>query len=56
MDADSENQIPDNALIIGDDIKDVLTSSAEDSILKFRDEIITFVESDEYVRISQHGL
>ncbi len=52
-DADSRNQVPD--LILGDDIKNSVTSSAEDNINKFRDKIISFVESDEYVRISQQG-
>ena len=45
-----------NALIIGDDIKHVLGNTIEENLNEFRDEIITFVESDEYVRMAEHGL
>ena len=51
----SENRISKKALILGDDIKEVLENSPEDNLRKFRDNIITFVESDEYVHIAEHG-
>lgn len=45
-----------NALILGDDIRQVLESSPLENLQRFRDEIVSFVESDEYVRIATHGL
>lgn len=52
----SKNQISKNALILSDDIKEVIDNSPEENLRKFRDEIIAFVESDEYVALATNGL
>lgn len=51
-----ENRISKNALILGDDIKEVMGNSPENNLRKFRDDIIAFVESDEYVQIAKNGI
>jgi hypothetical protein len=48
--------ISKNALILGDDIREVLESTPEENLRRFRDQIVAFVESDEYVQIATHGL
>jgi hypothetical protein len=45
-----------NALILGDDIRQVLESSPLENLQRFRNEIVEFVESDEYVRIATRGI
>lgn len=47
---------PENRLILGDDIKDVMTSSPTANIEKFRSEFIDYLESDEYLEIAKNGL
>lgn len=51
-----ENQISKNALILGDDIKQVLENTPEENLRQFRDEIIAYVESDQYVEIATNGI
>ena len=52
----AENKISKNALILGDDIKKVLENTPEENLRQFRDEIIAYVESDQYVEIATNGI
>ena len=48
--------ISKDALILSDDIRQFLKSSPQDNLRRFRDEIVAFIESDEYVEIATNGL
>ena len=52
----SEPPISKNAMILSEDIKEFFESTPEQNLRKFRDEIVRFVESDEYVVIAKNGL
>jgi len=51
-----EPPISKNALILSEDIRDFFASEPEQNLRRFRDEIVKFVESDEYVEIAKSGL
>ena len=51
-----ENQTSKNALILGDDIKQVMDNSPEENLRRFRDDIIAYVESEQYVSIATNGV
>lgn len=51
-----ENTISKNSIILGDDIRKVIENSPDQNLLDFRDAIVSFVESEEYVQIAKHGL
>lgn len=46
-------QLSPNALILGDDIRDVLTRGTEDNIRALTARVVGFVESDEYLRFAE---
>jgi hypothetical protein len=52
----NELPISKNAMILSDDIKEVLESTPEQNLRRFRDDIVRFVESDAYVDIAKNGL
>jgi len=52
----SEPPISKNAMILSEDIKEVLESTPEQNLRRFRDDIVRFLESDEYVDIAKNGL
>jgi len=51
-----EDGLSENAIMLSDDIKDVLDRSPKANLLRFRDEIVAFVESEEYVAIAKNGI
>lgn len=53
--ASSGNKISKDAMILGDDIREVFESSPEENLRNFRDFIVEYVESPEYVQIAKHG-
>ncbi|MCA8992888.1 MAG: hypothetical protein KDA88_12945 [Planctomycetaceae bacterium] len=52
----TDERISPNAIILGDDIKDVVNSSPGENLLRHRDRIVAYVESDEYVQIAKNGV
>jgi len=52
----SSPPISKNALILGDDIRQFFESSPQSNLERFRNQIVEFIESDEYVRIATCGL
>jgi hypothetical protein len=44
------------ALHLGSDIRQVLESTPTENLRRFRDQIVAYIESEEYVRIATHGL
>ena len=55
-DREGQGTISENAFVLSDDIKQLRDSSPQQNLLRFRNEIVAFVESEEYVRIATEGL
>lgn len=47
---------PINTVIIDEETDEAITSSTQDTLHQFCERIITFVESDEYLRIANHSV
>ncbi len=54
--ASPDDRVSDKAVTLGDDIKELMSLSPEENLRKIRDDMIAFVESDEYIHIAKNGI
>ena len=47
---------PKKRIILGDDIKPVMEQSESDNIEQFRNEIVAYLKSDEYLDVAENGV